>query len=291
MYPEDLTWYKTFDDIGKKITGYKKAGDVYNDYGEGNPLFGHGPDFGYWYYGAIWYGDEIWNGARFRDYNNDGDTNQIDMLKWDDEENNGEGFIEWKPAKHPVYGDIEVGGFNPKFFSQNPPAKHLEPWVRNEALFNIEMVKYLPELEWGKTEVKKIKAYKADSADYQIKIGIINKGKLPTALRQAHLVKIVQEDRIELKFDTTGSVKGKPGYKVIEDKKTAPGRSSRDMFNDIERPTQPPTANKNIPFTQGGSATDAVFTIRLYNRQELKGKASMFSTRGGVLKDKEFIIK
>ena len=173
MYPEDLLWYKTFDEIGRKITGYKKAGDVYNDYGDGNPLFGHGPDFGYWYYGSIWYGDEIWNGARYKDFNNDGDTNQVDMLMWDDEENGGEGFIEWKPFKHPVYGDIEIGGFNLKFFSQNPPARHLEPWIKNEAMFNIEMAKYLPELEWGKIEVKRVKSYKADSADYQIKIGVI----------------------------------------------------------------------------------------------------------------------
>jgi hypothetical protein len=291
MYPEDLAWYKIFDDIGRKITGYKKAGDVYDDYGNGNPLFGHGPDFGYWYYGAIWYGDEIWNGARFKDYNNDGDTDQIDILRWDDEENGGAGFIEWKPARHPVYGDIEIGGFNLKFFSQNPPAKHLEPWVRNEGMFNIEMVKYLPELEWGKVEIKRIKAYKADSADYQFKIGIINKGRLPTALKQAHLVKIVREDRIELEFDTTGSVKGKPGFKVIDEKKKTPEKSGRGMFDDMEGSTPPYTVTKNIPFTQGGSVSDAVFTIRLYNRHELKGKANMFSTRGGVLKDKDFIIR
>lgn len=291
MYPEDLAWYKIFDDIGRKMTGYKKAGDVFNDYGDGNPLFGHGPDFGYWYYGAIWYGDEIWNGARFKDYNNDGDTNQLDMLRWDDEENDGAGFIEWKPARHPVYGDIEIGGFNPKFFSQNPPAKHLEPWVKNEALFNIVMAKHLPEVDWTKVETKRIKAYKTDSADYQLRIGIINRGKLPTALKQAHLVKIVREDRIELEFDTTGWIKGKQAFKVIEEKKKTPHRSGRGMFDDMERSTAAFTATRNIPYTQGGSVTEALFTIRLYNRQEIKGKASMFSTRGGVLKNKEFIIK
>ena len=291
MYSEDLAWYKTFDDIGKKITGYEKAGDVYDDYGEGNPLFGHGPDFGYWYYGAIWYGDEIWNGARYRDYNNDGEKDQLDMIIWDDEENDGAGFTEWKSGNHPIYGNIETGGFNPKFFSQNPPAKHLEPWIRNEAMFNIEMVKYLPELEWGNFEVKKVKAYKTDSADYQLKIGIRNTGKLPTALRQAHLVKIVREDRIELEFDTTGSAKGKPGFKVIEDKKTALERPGRGMSFEMERPAGLPVATKNIPFTRGGSTTNVVFTIRLYNRQELKGKGSMYSTRGGILKDKEFIVK
>jgi hypothetical protein len=291
MYPEDLAWYKIFDDIGRKLTGYKKAGDVFNDYGDGSPLFGHGPDFGYWYYGAIWYGDEIWNGARFKDYNNDGDTNQVDMLIWDDEENDGAGFTEWKPARHPVYGDIEIGGFNPKFFSQNPPAKQLEPWIKNEAMFNIEMAMHLPEVDWTKIETKRIKAYRTDSADYQIRIGIINRGKLPTALKQAHLVKIVREDRIELEFDTTGWVKGKTAFKVIEEKKKTSGRSGRGMFDEMERSSPVATATKNIQFTQGGSVTEALFTIRLYNRQELKGKASMFSTRGGVLKNKEFVIK
>ena len=291
MYPEDLLWYKTFDEIGRKITGYKKAGDVYNDYGNGNPLFGHGPDFGYWYYGSIWYGDEIWNGARYKDFNNDGDTNQVDMLMWDDEENGGEGFFEWKPFKHPVYGDIEIGGFNLKFFSQNPPASHLEPWIKNESMFNIEMAKYLPELEWGNIEVKRVKSYKADSADYQIKIGVKNNGKLPTALRQAQLVKIVREDRIELEFDTTGYAGGKPDFRVIEEKKALPGRTGRGISDEMERQEQLVRTSKNIPFTQGGSSTEAVFTIRLYKRPELRCKANMYSTRGGILKDKEFIIR
>ncbi len=219
MYPEDLKWYKTFDEIGKKLTGYEKAGDVYNDYGNGTPLFGHGPDFGYWYYGAIWYGDEIWNGAKNKDYNGDGTIDQIDMIRWDDEENDGMGFIEWKPAKHPVYGDIEIGGFDPKFFSQNPPAKHLEPWIRNEAMFNLEMIKYLPELVWENIEVTKGKSYKQDSADYQVKVSFKNNGKLPTALKQAHLVKIVTSDRVVLDFDTAGIKKDKQEYKVLEDKK------------------------------------------------------------------------
>ena len=80
----------------------KRQGDVYNDYGNGQPLFGHGPDFGYWYYGAIWYGDELWNGGRPKDYDGDGDKDQLDMLAWDEEANNGEGFHEWKPVHPPA---------------------------------------------------------------------------------------------------------------------------------------------------------------------------------------------
>ncbi len=291
MYPEDLKWYKLFDELGKKITGYEKAGDVYDDYGEGSPLFGHGPDFGYWYFGAIWYGDEIWNGGRNKDYDGDGTIDQVDGIKWDDEENDGVGFFEWKPANHPVYGDIEIGGFDPKFFSQNPPAKHLEPWVKNQGLFNIEMAKHLPELAWENIEVKRTKSYKADSADYQLKVSFRNTGKLPTALKQAYLVKIVSEDRVVLDLDTTGSASGKPGYKVIEEARPPREREMRGGFSDFERQVQKRPVFKSVPFTEGGSVTTAVFNIRLYKRDEVKGKATVLSTRGGVLKDNEFIIR
>jgi len=291
MYPEDLKWYEYFDEMGKKLTGYSRAGDVYDDYGGGSPLFGHGPDFGYWYFGSIWYGDEIWNNGKNKDYNGDDKIDQVEVLMWDDKENEGKGFTEWKPAKHPVYGDVEIGGFDPKFFSQNPPSRHLEPWIKNQALFNLEMIKHLPGLEWENIEVKKTKSYKADSADYQLKISFRNTGKLPTALKQAHLVKIVTEDRVVLDLDTAGSASGKTGYKILEDKKPQTGRGSgrQDSFSDQSARRRP--VIKTVPYTEGGSVTTALFKIRLLNRSELKGKATVSSTRGGILKDKEFIIR
>lgn len=292
MYPEDLGWYKIFDGLGKKITGYAKAGDVYNDYGNGSPIFGHGPDFGYWQFGAIWYGDEIWNGARFKDYNGDGVIDQLDMLRWDDEENDSLGFFKWKPAKHPLYGDIETGGFNPKFFSQNPPAKHLETWAGKEAMFNVEMIKYLPELVWDTITVKKVKSYKTDSADYQMKVSFKNLGKLPTALKQAHLVKIVTDDKVVLDFNLSASVDTKSVYKIIGETQPARERGEgRGGYSDNERPVKRQPVSKNVPDTQGGTVTTAVFNIRVFKGVELTGKASVFSTRGGVLKDKEFTIK
>lgn len=289
MYPEDLEWYKTFDRIGKEKTGYEKAGDVYNDYGSGSPLFGHGPDFGYWYFGAIWYGDEIWNGARGKDYNNDGEKDQLDMLAWDEKENNGQGFHNWEKINHPVYGEVEVGGFDPKFFSQNPPASHLELWAGNEAMFNLEMMKYLPELEWGDMEVKEIKSWKTDSADYQLKISYRNTGRLPTALKQAELVKIVREDRIILDFDTAGASGQKKLYSIVEEKPKKP--EGRGRNNDEENHVVQKSYSVNTGFTSGGATTTKTINIRIYGETGLKGKASVLSTRGGILKEKEFMIK
>lgn len=291
MYPEDLKWYRIFDDIGKKITGYLKAGDVYNDYGNGTPLFGHGPDFGYWSYGAIWYGDEIWNNGRNKDYNGDGTVDQAEILRWDDEQNDSLGFHKWKPFHHPTLGDVEIGGFDPKFFSQNPPARFLETWIKNEALFNLEMVKYLPDMAWEKIDVKKTKAYGKDSTDFTIKVAFRNNGKLPTALKQAYLVKIVREDQLLFRFDTTGIKGKKRDYLVLTGKKPAPEREARMGYGDDERRSPERSYTLNVPFTEGGAVTEAVISIRLYGRSELGATAEFFSTRGGVLKKKEFTIR
>lgn len=293
MYPEDLKLYRYFDDVGRKITGYERAGDVFNDYGRGNPLFGHGPDFGYWYYGSIWYGDEIWNGGRYADYNNDGETDQLDMLIWDEKENDGKGFFDWKPFRHQQYGDIEIGGFDPKFFSQNPPSRHMEPWVANQALFNLEMAKALPGLAWDNIEVRRIRSYKADSADYQIKITYRNTGLIPTALRQAQLVKIVRDDRVIIEIDSMMPVSEKPAYRIIntEDAKRSRDKQLAEGGLFLENPVHGRPAIKFLPATEGGKTTTAVFIIRRYGNAEVTGKASVQSTRGGVLREREFVIR
>jgi Zinc carboxypeptidase len=285
MYPEDLNWYKLFDELGKKITGYAVAGDVFDSLAHGNPYFGHGPDFGYWYFGAIWYCDEIWNRAQYKDYNGDGTIDEIDMLKWNDEENDSVGFFNWKPAKHPVYGDIEMGGFDIKFFLMNPPIKHLKLWIENEALFDLEMTKSLPELVWENIEVKKIKSYKTDSADYQLKVSFKNIGKLPTALKQAHLVKIVKDDKVVVNFDSINVSGEKPKFKVLPEEKPS-NANERQVYT-----IQGESVSKIVADTQGGAITSAIFKVRIYKSKELTGKANVFSTRGGVLRDKEFSIK
>jgi hypothetical protein len=290
MYPEDLRWYRHFDEMGKGITGYTRAGDVYSDYGGGSPLFGHGPDFGYWYYGSIWYGDELWDGGRItKDYNGDGEIDLIDRLIWDDEENDGMAFKEWTPGKHPVYGDVEFGGWDPKFFSQNAPSIHLLPWAKNQALFNLEMVKYLPELEWGAIETKKVKAYKKDSTDYHLSVTFRNTGKLPTALKQAHLVKIVREDMVNIVLE--GVEDGSKGYRVITDEPSS-GRQGRGQFGGQQRQslTAGRTITKNAGHTEGGSSTTVIWTVRVYGNTTLKGKASVITTRAGLLPEKEFSL-
>lgn len=207
MYPEDLALYEAFDAKGQQITGYARAGDVYEDYGRNSPLFGHSPDFGYWQYGAIWYGDELWNGGNVGDYNKDGVVNdELDRLQYNDKELKTSRFQPWTKIIHPQYGEAEVGGWNPKFWSQNPPPELLEIWAEKEARFNLMLAASLPSVVMADPKIA------AAGNDYTVEVSLQNQGFIPTALRQAQLVKIVRPDTLTMVFpDGMTSVQGMGG--------------------------------------------------------------------------------
>ena len=228
MYPTDLKFYQHFDSVGKAKTGYPWAGDVfrvYNTRGGVNPitgdsarpapLFGHGPDFGYFQYGAIWYGDEIWNGGREKDYNNDGKIDDYEVLRFCDEEYGGKCFKPWTKFNHPQLGEVEIGGMNPKFWSQNPPPEWLEKWAKNEAMFNLYLAQSLPSVEIVSVTSVPVKFAKgakapADSATHEVKVTLRNNGRLPTALDMAKRVKIVHPDGLALRSTPNTKLIGRP---------------------------------------------------------------------------------
>ena len=209
VFPEDLEILRKFDQKGLEITGYPWAGDTYFNYANrgragappppnamGSPLFGHGPDFGYLYYGAIWYGNEIWNGGRLReaDANGDGTTDDLELLQWLDKNRPGKNdFQPWTKATHPTLGAVEVGGWNPKFWSQNPPPEMLETWARNEAMFDLYLAQQLPQVKITGATVKA-----AGDGAFTVTLGVTNEGGLPTALEIAKRVKIVREDSVSI---------------------------------------------------------------------------------------------
>jgi Zinc carboxypeptidase len=209
MFPADLKLYQHFDSVGLTITGYPWAGDVYRKYNtripvnpftgdtaQPSPLFGHSPDFGYFHLGAIWYGDELWNGGRERDYNGNGMIEPTEVLRYCDEAFKGTCFKPWTKFQHPVLGEVEIGGYNPKFFSQNGPPQVLEKWARNQAMFNFYMARSLPQIEITDARVSALSGPQRDSATHVIRVTVRNSGRLPTALEQAKRVKIVRPDRV-----------------------------------------------------------------------------------------------
>ncbi|MFC2185778.1 M14 family metallopeptidase [Fulvivirgaceae bacterium LMO-SS25] len=278
MYPEDLDIYKKYDQIGMDITGYPWAGDVFETYAtrykvnpttgdplKPSPLFGHGPDFGYFYYGAIWYGDELWNNGAMKDYDNDGIYDDYDGLRWDDEENGGRGFREWEPFDHPTLGKVEIGGFHPKFFGQNGPTWQLESWAKKQALFNLAMAMDLPQITLDDVSIEP-----TGTDSYSVKVKFTNTGKLPTALKQAQLVKIVREDRVQLQFDNELTKGGDDAQVQVVN----PSLADKTQYLD-----------RTLP----GQSQVATFEIKLNKVSSVKAKVRVLSTRGGFI-EKEITI-
>ncbi|HVH39212.1 MAG TPA: M14 family metallopeptidase [Gemmatimonadaceae bacterium] len=258
VFPQDLKLMHHFDSVGLSKTNYPWAGDVYRTYatrfappgqGQPEPLFGHGPDFGYFQMGQIWYGDELWNGGRERDYNGDGRWDQYEVLRYCDEEFGGTCFQPWTKVQHPDLGEVEVGGFNPKFWSQNGPPQALEKWAKNQALFNLEMAKSLPRVEITNVVVSKVRM-SADSATHEAKVTVRNHGRIPTALEQAKRVKAVPQDML--------TIEGPRGSQA-----RAIGRGAQFWLGGFE--TKTVTIRLRVP-----AGTEAVMNARLS------------SVRGGV---------
>jgi len=210
MFPADLELIKKFDAKGLEITGYPWAGDTYFTYAtrggmnpitgepaQPQPLFGHGPDFGYSYYGTVWYGNEIWNGGRFTDYDKDGRFDEWEVLRWHDENRAGKpDYMPWTKFQHPALGEVEIGGFNPKFYAQNPPPDLLETWARNEAMFNLYLAQQLPQVKIVSATAKP----SSTTGVFDIELVVTNEGKMPTALEIAQRVKMVRPDTATIRL-------------------------------------------------------------------------------------------
>lgn len=287
MFPEDLALYEHFDKKGKEITGYERAGDVYEDYGGGRPLFGHSPDFGYWYYGAIWYGDELWNGGRVGDYDGDGKTDEWDRLQYNDKELLVSRFQEWTKVIHPVYGEVEVGGWDSKFYRQNPPPELLEEWAEKEARFNLMLAGSLPMVVMQDPVVEE------KDGEFTIEVNLENRGYLPTALKQAQLVKIVRPDRVELEFPEgmlPRRAQGRGRFRGMYEGRRPSAEQTQAEISKVEI-TAP---EKNQPYVEigripGNDKAKVTFKLRLNGIENTTCTVRYTSTRGGVL-SKDIVI-
>jgi len=127
------------------------------------------------------------------------------------------------------------------------------------------MAKRLPQLTVNDLKVKKLTA-----GEYQVTLTWTNTGKLPVALEQAKLVKIVQEDRVSLDFEKD-LLKGDQDATV--------------------RIVTPSLYDKTIysGYTGVGEKKTATFVVRVKGDAPVKGKIKLSSTRGGFI-EKEFTL-
>jgi len=218
VFTFDQLYMYDFDQKGLDLTGYKWAGDTHEIYMSRGvtgidpweaekiilrqqDILGHSLDWGYFEYGAFWYGDELWGNMRheyLEDWLGLGKIEQsgLNALYAKDNIPGFECiFHEWEPYDHPELGQVEIGGFSRKFWSQGPPPVLIKEVVERQNKFNMYLAKSLPLLEITGVKVE-------DNADgtKTVTATIENIGLTPDATKQAHLVKIIKKTQATIQL-------------------------------------------------------------------------------------------
>lgn len=188
LSPKDLKALKEIGAIGLETTGYPCVG-VYEDFALSKDIVGKRPLWGValeWMFehaGVIAYSTEVWDMPNRAMGRKDSyktlmdwtEEENIQMQKWNDENLNGEGFINWRPFNHPQLGPVEIGGWKHKFVIQNPPPKFLRQECEKNSNLFIEMALTTPLVRITRIEVEEVA-----KGVYNVKVAVRNMGYLPT---------------------------------------------------------------------------------------------------------------
>jgi len=123
-----------------------------------------------------------------------------EQLKFNDHLAQGEMFVNWKPYKHPTYGDIEIGGWI-KYSSRISHPFMLKDLVHRNASAIIFSAKHTPEASMDIFDKQKV-----GENLYRIRVRLSNTKAMPSMSYQAQKNKLYPKDILK--------VSG-PGIKVI----------------------------------------------------------------------------
>ncbi len=102
----------------------------------------------------------------------------------------GEMFVDWKPYKHPVYGDIEIGGWT-KFTSRLPQPFMLMDLVHRNAMAVFHTAYQLPDIKMELMSKEKI-----GKNMYKVRVRLINSKGISSCTYQSVRDKIHPQDQL-----------------------------------------------------------------------------------------------
>jgi murein tripeptide amidase MpaA len=212
----DLQSFKALGKIGEAITGYPCV-SVFEGF-IGSAIYGVYIDWVYEHRGIFGYTTELWDiktragvpGKRDflkREFN---EEEELTILKWNDEQLDGQGFMRWTKFNHPELGEVEIGGWHPKTVIQNCNFKFLQDECQKNYLFSLKHAGALPELVVEHLEVRQV-----EGNVYEIVADIANRGFLPTNVTdKAMQIKLVKPVSAELHGEGFAVLGGKNERKI-----------------------------------------------------------------------------
>ncbi|MCL2498287.1 MAG: M14 family metallopeptidase, partial [Symbiobacteriaceae bacterium] len=124
------------------------------------------PEWMYEHHGVIGYTTELWDrngqaGISRAEASGANDAEkredlQVKLLMWNDRALAGKGFFPWTPFNHPQLGEVEIGGWNPKYGQQNPPHFLLPGECHKNAIWALRQAACLPEVEINSVTPKQL---------------------------------------------------------------------------------------------------------------------------------------
>lgn len=133
---------------------------------------------------------ELWTTPQYAGKPDGGEGQPLSRLRWDDRVELGARFASWKPFKHPLYGDVEVGGWR-KDTGRVPPTFMLEEMCHRNMAFTLYHASEMPRLEWDPPAVSEV-----SPGLWRVRVEIRNTRAIPTRAAVARQKRIGTPDRL-----------------------------------------------------------------------------------------------
>ena len=137
-----------------------------------------------------------------RSGNADPTAGERQRLLFDDNVNQGELFREWKPYRHPLYGNIEIGGWT-KMSSRLPHPFMLQDLVHRNASSVIFAARQTPKITMDVFEVKK-----AGGDLWSVRVRLVNSGAIPSVTYETVKNKLYPVDKLTVAGNNARVVAG-----------------------------------------------------------------------------------
>lgn len=257
----DLESFKALGRQGEEITGYPCI-SVYEGF-IGSAIYGVYIDWVYEHQGILGYTTELWDiktragipGKRDflkREFN---EEEELALLKWNDEQLDGDGFVNWTTCQHPELGQVEIGGWKPKTVIQNCHFRYLEEECHKNYLFSLKQIGALPQLVIEQLQVKPV-----EGNVYEVVVDIANRGFLPTNVTdkalQAKLVKPVNVQLLGEGFTVLG------GEAKVEIGQLEGFRFARESWYTFGKNSYP-KLRQRVSWTVRKTAADAALLVQV----------------------------
>lgn len=180
-------------DMGAKESGYH-AGSNYQIFATGHEKIlmpGAGDDWMYDHLGVLSFTVEMWDLAKHAGARGYGELgmrklmtlspeerleDQRKIYAWVEKEVPSDGIFDWALFHHPEFGEVEIGGLNPKFVIQNPPLTRLEEECEAIRGFIMGL-----SLSIAKLLISSVQVTEEGANLYRIVAEVSNAGFLPTS--------------------------------------------------------------------------------------------------------------